>query len=187
MGEPPPRTAAGQCPAGDRGQDEPHIPPGTAAAAGAPKPAPTGGRLGAALNGRVCCLCCCCMSCSGFAYTASVFEGYISLARHPYCLQAGWRFGFHPKQISSLSREENSLPGVRAGHAEAPPLLAVWQSLAVGAAKPRGRTAARRHTDVAQKSIVKNSALFLHWIVSPVKLFFPGTLGEARGSDKAAS
>lgn len=126
------------------------------------------------MNSQVRCLCCCCItwSCSGFVCTASVSEGYISLLHHLYCLQAGWHFGFHLEQISSLSREENSLPRVRAGHTEAPPLLAVWQSLAVGAAKPRVRTAARRHMDIAQKNIMKNSALFLRLMASLFTLFF---------------
>lgn len=194
-GDPLPRAAAGQSPARDRGQNEPHIPPGHHSdIRSPPKLAQTGGRLGAALNCQVCCLCCCCItwSCSGFAYTASASEGYILFAHHLYCLQAGWHFGFHLKQISSLSREENSLCRVRAGHAEAPPLLAVWRlavwrSLAVGAAKPRGRTDTRRHVDVAQEIIMKNSALFLRLMASLFKLFFlvlegkPGDLTKQPG------
>lgn len=48
------------------------------------------------------------------------------------------------------------------------------------------RTAARRHMDIAQKNIMKNSALFFHLMASFFKDFFSGTLGETGGPDKAA-
>lgn len=110
--------------------------PGTTAASEAPHTGPN--RLEAAFNGQVCCLRCCHItwSCPGFAYTDSVSEGYLSVTCHLYCLQAGWHFGFHLKQINSLSREENSLLRVRPGCKKAPPLQVVWQSLAVEAANP---------------------------------------------------
>lgn len=49
------------------------------------------------------------------------------------------------------------------------------------------RTAARRYRDIAPKSIMKSSALFLHSLPSLFMVFFfSGALGEARASDKAA-
>lgn len=110
--------------------------PGTTAASEGPHTGPN--RLEAAFNGQVCCLCCCHItwSCPGFAYTDSVSEVYLSVTCHLHCLQVGWHFGFHLKQINSLSREENSLVRVRPGCTKAPPLQVVWQSLAVEAANP---------------------------------------------------
>lgn len=57
--------------------------------------------------------------------------------------------------------------------------LGCWSS------KARARTAARRRVVAAQKNIMKNPALFLGLMASLSMLFFSGTLGEARGPDKA--